>query len=555
MINWLNVQNFAVVKKAELTFDSGLTVITGETGAGKSVLIGALAVLLGQRASTELIRHDANKCEIQASFNIDKSSDAIKWLSDMELINDDNECNIRRILHKEKASRAFINGIPVTIQSLKEIGSILVDIHGQNEHQRLLKKEMQRKLLDNFAGIEDSLILLADYSARISKINSNLSRLNSQLSEFEKHKSFLQFQVDELTKLAWEPNELETLTDQHTRLSHSQELSDGIGALLYTLDSSDDSITHAISKAQNKLYDLSAFDPNLSPLASQIDNIQMQLTDLINEITQCNNKYELDPSELDRLDKRLSSLHDAGRKYNVKPEMLGDTFLQLKNELTELESGDRNPEEMTKNLKATCELYDNLAEKISKLRVRAAHKLSKKINDQLPSLGFDTSLFNISLNKENDNRRGAFGKENVQFELCSSHNSNMLPIERAASGGELSRISLAIQLAVAEGASAPACVYDEVDVGIGGRVAEIVGNKLRSLAEKQQVICITHLPQVAAQGHNHICVVRSDQNDDYVELNQIDSLNREEELARMLGGVQITAKIRAHAKELLSKNN
>ncbi len=552
MINWLDVRNFVVIKQVQMTFGSGLTVVTGETGAGKSVLVDALAVLLGDRASGDIVRSGSKRCEIQAGFDVSNLPDAGEWLATMDMVDDENHCILRRVIYPDKPSRGFINGQPVPIQSLREIGAFLADIHGQHEHHLLLKKQVQRELLDTTGGLADQVQALGRRASDLKSVEAMLSEAQSKAHESHQHKAFLRHQVQELTQLDPDPDELVKITEKHGRLAHTRELGEGAWQLLQELEEAEElSVSITLSRAATRLKELSAFDPRLAPLAEQADNLGVQLAETVADLKRFHDGYELDPGELEQIDQRLAALHDAARKYQVAPQNLKARLETLSQDLAELDLGLNNPQTLEKQLAELKADYDKRASAISKTRRQTAVNLASAVNKQLPALGLESALFSVTLHDEPTGKRGQYGNESVHFELQAAPDLAVASLERAASGGELSRISLAIQLAVAEDSSAPSCIYDEVDIGIGGRVAEIVGQKLRSLGEHRQVLCITHLPQVAAQGHHHLKVTRLSGDETEVELSKLDKASRSEELARMLGGVEITAKTRAHAEELL----
>ncbi|MGA1456086.1 MAG: DNA repair protein RecN [Arenicellales bacterium] len=554
MINWLDVRNFVVVKQVQISFSAGLTVITGETGAGKSVMVDALAILLGNRASADLIRHGADQAEIQADFDIAKLPEAKNWLASMDLETEFGECTLRRVIHREKPSRGFINGRPVPIQSLKELGAFLADIHGQHEHHRLLQRTIQRAILDANAGIADDVARLQATAAKISELEAALAQAQSGLAAQREREAFLRHQVQELTTLKPSPEEFAELEAQHSRMSHTRELSEGTWTALQELDDAEESSTSVLlSRAEHRLRDLTDYDPRLKEIADQLESISVQLSEATAQLRHVQDAYDLDPAELERVDQRLGALHDAARKYQTKPQELSGLLERLSSELESLESGAGDPEHIAKTLDDACAAYDAVAKRISAARGKAATSMSKAVNDQLPSLGLEAARFEVRLKPHDADQRPPHGRESVQFEIQPGPDLEWAALERAASGGELSRISLAIQLTMVQDSAAPCTIYDEVDVGIGGRVADIVGQKLRASAGARQVLCITHLPQVAAQGHQHLRVIRTNTDETQVDIQPLENGERTEEIARMLGGVEITQTTRAHAGELLAR--
>ena len=554
MINWLDVRDFVVVKKTQVSFESGMTVITGETGAGKSVLVDALSILLGGRASADLIRYGSDYAEIQADFDIQTLPQARDWLRNMELTADAGECTLRRLIYREKSSRGFINGKPVPIQSLRDLGKLLADIHGQHEHHRLLRREVQRFLLDSDAGILDEVKQLGEISTKAQQLETRLNDCESGLQERKQRESFLRHQVQELELLKPDPEELSQLEARHSRLSHTHELAQGAWQILQELDQVEEvSASALIIKAAHRLSELSPYDSRLKPLQEQIEGIATQLTEVTGELQRFSDGYELDPMDLEAVDKRMTALHDAGRKYQVRPGALKEVLESLKHDLEALDPADHDPELLRQQLLETQSDYDQLASVVTDARGKTAAKMSQDVNKLLPSLGLEAAAFRVRLDNEPADRRGLHGTETPYFELQPGPDLDFSPLEKAASGGELSRVSLAIQLCAVQDTSTPCTIYDEVDVGIGGRVAEIVGQKLRSTATNRQVLCITHLPQVAAQGHHHLRVNRINSDETEVNIESLEPAARVDELARMLGGVEITQTTRAHADELISR--
>jgi len=554
MINWLDVRDFVVVKKTQVSFESGMTVITGETGAGKSVLVDALSILLGGRASTDLIRYGSDYAEIQADFDIQTLPQARDWLRNMELTADAGECTLRRLIYREKSSRGFINGKPVPIQSLRDLGKLLADIHGQHEHHRLLQREVQRFLLDSDAGILEEVKQLGEISNKAQQLETRLNDSESGLQERKQRESFLRHQVEELELLKPDPEELSQLEARHSRLSHTHELAQGAWQILQELDQVEEvSASSLIIKAAHRLSELSPYDSRLKLLQEQIEGIATQLTDVTGELQRFSDGYELDPMDLEAVDKRMTALHDAGRKYQVRPGALKEVLDSLKHDLEALDPADHDPELLRQQLLETQSDYDQLASVVTDARGKTAAKMSQDVNKLLPSLGLEAAAFRVRLEDEPADRRGLHGTETPYFELQPGPDLDFSPLEKAASGGELSRVSLAIQLCAVQDRSTPCTIYDEVDVGIGGRVAEIVGQKLRSTATNRQVLCITHLPQVAAQGHHHLRVNRINSDETEVNIESLEPAARVDELARMLGGVEITQTTRAHADELISR--
>ena len=552
MITWIDVRDFLIVRHVEISFDGGLTVITGETGAGKSIIVDALTILLGDRTSGDIIRPGSEQCEVQAGFDLSNNPAAQLWLEGQEIDIDDSECTLRRIVSHKKSSRGFIQGRPVPISSLRELGQLLVDVHGQHEYHQLLKKTVQRKTLDAFAGTLDEVHALEICFDQLSTAITHLEELRAKADDSAQREDYLRHQVDELTALAPEPDELASLDSAHSRLSHTRELAEGTWQALHELEEGeDDTVLVLLGRVSDRLAELSKFDTRLANSASQLQDITTLLSDAVNDIRRCHVDYELDPEEFQRLDSRLTLLHDAARKYKVRPEQLRDLLERLSGELESITTEEQRILEVEQQISALITDYDALASRISQGRAESAAKLADAVTRQLADLGLEQAKFSVDLNPIETTSRTRYGAENVNFAVRTIPEMPFAPLDQVASGGELSRISLAIQVVTAQIDSVPSCIYDEVDIGIGGRIAEIVGSKLRLLGSQRQILCITHLPQVAVQGHGHLHVTKTD--DAEVEICPLDPALRTDEIARMLGGIEITQQTLAHAEEMLQR--
>ncbi len=552
MITWIDVRNFLIVRHVEISFDNGLTVITGETGAGKSIIVDALTILLGDRTSADIIRPGSEQCEVQAGFDLSNNRAAQLWLEEQEIDIDGSECTLRRIVSHKKSSRGFIQSRPVPISSLRELGELLVDVHGQHEYHLLLKKTVQRNTLDAFAGTLDEVHALEICFDQLSTVTAHLEELRAKADSSAQREEYLRHQVDELTALAPEPDELGSLDNAHSRLSHTRELAEGTWQTLNELEEGEnDTVLVLLGRVSDRLVELSKFDTRLANSASQIQDIAAILSDAVNDIRRCHVDYELDPEEYHRLDSRLTLLHDAARKYKVRPEQLRDLLEQLSEELESITTEEQRILEVEQQISELIIEYDSLASRISQQRTQSAADLSEAVTRQLADLDLKQAKFSVSLSPIEKTSRTRHGSENVSFSVRTIPEMPFAPLDQVASGGELSRISLAIQVVTAQIDSVPSCIYDEVDIGIGGRIAEIVGSKLRLLGLQRQILCITHLPQVAVQGHGHLHVIKTD--DAEVEIHPLDPELRTDEIARMLGGVEITQQTLAHAEEMLQR--
>ncbi len=552
MISWIDVRDFLIVQQVELSFDRGFTVITGETGAGKSIIVDALAILLGSRTSAEIIRSGCTACEIQAGFELSGNSRARAWLDQHELASDSDECTLRRVVYQDKASRGFINARPVPIQSLRELGLLLVDIHGQHEYHLLLKKSVQRTTLDTFAGIGEDVGRITRTYNELSQSRTQLQRLRDKAEQSQQQQDYLRHQFDELSEVNPDPAELDTLNASHSRLSHIRELAEGTWHIQQELDEAEEGAVSALlARATSRLSELEAYDPQLKDCKTQLENIAVLLSDALIDMQRCRSGYEHDPDEFERLDARLTLLHDIARKYRVNPEDLHEELGRISQALDVAMTSENEIRETERQIELLEKDYDELAERISRARTAGAARLGITVTAQLADLGLDESVFSVELTPLDQDRAGLHGRESVEFQVRTIADREMAPLDQVASGGELSRISLAVQVVTSAIDSVPSCIYDEVDIGIGGRIAEIVGGKLRELGKERQILCITHLPQVAVQGSGHLLVTKTGESG--LNIHTLDPHSRTEEIARMLGGIQITQQTRAHAEEMLQK--
>ncbi len=540
MIGYLAVRDFKLADFVEIEFDPGFTVLTGETGAGKSLIVDALGLLLGDRASTEVIAADAERAEIHAALELPPEHPAHLWLQEREL-DADGECVLRRVLARRSSqSRAYVNGKPVTVQDLKALGELLVDIHGQHEHQHLADRERQRQIVDACAGIERQVDELARDFRRLQELQERLRRIDERSEADRQRAHLLEFQVKELRALA--PVE--------GRQAHAQDLLQGVDRLVNMLaDADEDSISERLGRAGHILAELTAHDPELAEAASRIESLAIEVDDLAGDLRSRLDGYEFDPAEFERLQKRLDALHGAGRKYRVDIDDLAGLLTRLQEELSGLAVSDQDREALAREIDAAAAAWDKAAAAVSAARRDAAAELGKRVVAELAGLGMSGARFEVALVAV-DGRR-ARGAETVEFRIATNSRQQPGPLARVASGGELSRVALAINVASHQGAAAVTQVYDEVDVGIGGRVAEMVGQKLRQLAAARQVLCVTHLPQVASQAVSHRRVVKSDGDDTRVRIEALDADGRTREIARMLGGIEITERTLEHAGEML----
>lgn len=547
MLSTLSIRDFVIVDTLELEFAPGFSVFTGETGAGKSILIDALALVLGGRADASVVREGAPKADISAYFRINK--DVIAWLNARELADEDGGLLLRRVIDNAGRSKAFINGVAATAAQLREVGELLVDIHGQHVHQSLLKPDAQRLLLDNQAGLQES-------AKAVAKAHKEWQMLLKQREAFErdaKHvlleRERLEWQVGELEKLAVKPGEWDDITAEHSRLSHAATLIDGAQEALTVLSESEAPVLSLLTSLTQRLSKLVDLDADLKPVIDVLEPARIQVQEAVYAINDYLGQMELDPARLQQVEMRLEAVHSAARKFHVLPDALPAQFEQLSvqlQQLTDMSDLDalRAQEE---KLEA---VYMLAAAALSKERRRAAGILSNAVTAAMQDLSMAGGVFAIDLKPVSP---ASFGLEQVEFLVAGHAGVAPRPLAKVASGGELARISLAISVIASTATATPTLIFDEVDSGIGGGVAEVVGRLLKRLGQARQVLCVTHLPQVASQANQHFQVSKSSQSGKTVShIDVLDTKARVEEIARMLGGLEITATTRKHARELLA---
>ena len=554
MINWLDVRNFVLVEHVSLNFGRGMTVLTGETGAGKSIIVDALSILLGDRTSGDIVRQGNDRAEIQAGFDPSDNPQAAAWLDTQLLSDETGECSLRRLVFKSQSSRGFINGRPVPIHSLQELGDLLIDIHSQHEHHLLLRRDTQRVILDTYANATDVVEKIAQTFTSLNDAQRELEALEAVAESVREREETLQHQVRELTLLDPDPEELATLDTTHGRLAHTRELAEGTWQTVQALDEHEDTAASTlIHRSIQRLLQLSEYDPRLGQASAQLEAVVLQLTETVAELRRWQSEYDLDPAEFEEVQNRLGVLHEAARKYRVQPSELRALLTRLEGELESASGGSTRIENLGQKIHALETQYNEMAVTICKARTKAARSLATSVTQHLIELGLDQAVFRIELIPLPEQRRGRYGTASVAFSIRTNPDLESGPLEKVASGGELSRISLAIQVAASQADRVPSSIYDEVDVGIGGRIAEIVGNKLKALGTHKQILCITHLPQVAVQGTDHLQITKQGDKNTQIHVQDLNPDQRLEEISRMLGGIEITRETRAHAADMLKR--
>jgi DNA repair protein RecN (Recombination protein N) len=549
MLRSLTIRDFVIVDKMELEFDAGFTVLTGETGAGKSILIDALALVLGERADALVVRQGAERAEVSAEFDVSALKAVRKYIERQELANEGDTCLVRRVVDAGGRSRAFINGTAVTATQLRELGEFLVDIHGQHQHQSLARASSQRELIDAYGKLEAQAEKVAlahrDWRDKAEQRRALESNAAAYVAERER----LEWQVNDLAQLDFKADEWPELTAEHSRLAHAASLIEAAEFGMETLSEGEGASLAQINSVISRLKNLLDYDPKLKEVLDVLEPAQVQLQEAVYSLRHYQQRLDLDPKRLREAEQRLDAIHSAARKYRTEPEQLPAMLARARARLEELSlAGDADA--LRKLEAAAHDACVAEARKLSAGRRKAARQLAEKVTAAMQTLAMSGGVFDVALHALEE--PAAHGLENIEFLVSAHKGMTPQPLAKVASGGELSRISLALQTITSQVAQVPTLIFDEVDAGIGGRVAEIVGKLLKDLGGKHQVMCITHLPQVAACGDQQWQVAKSAGNGKVAsKVTVLDSAQRVEEIARMLGGVKITATTRQHAAEML----
>jgi DNA repair protein RecN (Recombination protein N) len=550
MLQTLTIRDFVIVDQLNLEFDRGFTVLTGETGAGKSILIDALSLALGARGEGGVTRSGCDRADISASFHIAGLPDLQQWLDEHELPSDDQQLLLRRVIYADGRSKAFIGGMPATVQQLREAGEFLVDIYSQHAHHSLLKTSYQRQTLDLYAGQSALAADVAQHFLAWHALHERRLAAEQNAAAYADELAELRDQLRELGQLAPAADEWEPLQQEHARLSNGAGLIAGGEACRQILSEGEYSVMPQLSALQHKLQALVELDETLKEAADTLDSAIIQLEETDRSLNRYLQRTELDPERLAEVESRIQALHGMARKHRVRPEELTELMAQWQQRMAELELM-VDDGQLAQQEKAAWQSYHDLAQRLSKERQVAAQRLSELISNEMQRLSLSGGRFEVALAEQ---QASAQGLEQVEFLVAGHAGTAPRPLSKVASGGELSRISLAIRVVTAQQGDIPTMIFDEVDVGIGGGVAEIVGQLLKQLGQERQVLVITHLPQVAAQGQQHLRVSKRQQ--DGLTLSRIDPLSANErisEVARMLGGVDITETTLQHAAEMLAK--
>jgi len=539
----LEVKDFVIVEKAGIELEKGFTVLSGETGAGKSILVDAIELLVGGRGDAALVREGAERAELSAEFEVEKKSSLNDWLVQGELAGDPGSVILRRTIDRGGRSRCFINGHAVTLAQLKAAGEHLVDIHGQHEHQSLLRPAAQRALLDSHAGGESLVQETAETYRSWKRLQTLADEAEKTFAQREAERAEIEEQLDDLKKLKPRDGEWQQVSAEHTRLQHGSSLLGGAQSALEALAESEGACLAQLSAVATRLKTLSAHDDRLKSIVDLLESAEAQAGEAVRALRQYASRVELDPQALREVEARIEALHAAGRKHRIRPEALPERLAELERRLAELELA-VDAQALRREVAAARARYEAAAKKLSAKRRSAAEALARAVTSAMQQLAMAGGRFSVSLKQLSE--PGSAGAEEVEFEVTSHPSLPLRPLARVASGGELSRVSLAIQLVAAKASPVGSLVFDEIDAGIGGAVAETIGRSLRQLGKERQVLCVTHLPQVAANGNDQWSVTRSGVK---VKVVRLDRGARIAELARMLGGAESTA--RKHAAELL----
>ena len=551
MLRLLQIRNFAIIDNLEVEFGTGLNVLTGETGAGKSILVDALGLALGDRADQRSVRAGAAKAEISVLFECPGDHAALLWLREHAL-EDDLSCSLRRVISTEGRSRAFVNNSPVTLENLRELGSTLIEIHGQQAHQSLMQVREQRRLLDAMAGNSDLAgevaAAWAQWQAAIEAQENFSRRQDDRLAKLE----LLRFQLTELEQLDLREGEVESLISEHHRLANIENISHSADVALQATYAGDSNAQALLANAIEALENLSAQDAEIAAVTEQLRSAEIEVRDAGISLSHYVDSLEPSPARLADLDARLGRIRTLAKRHQVDDVALWKKLIELQESIAQIDDSQLSEAELAQRVTETHETFLAGAARLSKARQREGRKLSAEVTQQLPNLGLRDGEFRVAITERTV--ADSTGVDDIEFQVKLNAGQGFAALARVASGGELSRISLALQVASGGRSTVPTFVFDEIDTGIGGGAAEIVGSRLRDLAADRQVLCVTHQAQVASQGHTHFQIAKSsDGKSSRTNVNQLSAAERVEELSRMIGGIEITDKARAHAEEMVAR--
>jgi DNA repair protein RecN (Recombination protein N) len=552
MLVHLSVHNYAIVEHLDLELDRGMSVITGETGAGKSIMLDALGLTLGDRADSGVVRPGAEKADILATFDLVDIPEAQSWLKERDLDND-GPCILRRVITAEGRSRAYINGTPCPQGDLKALGELLIDIHSQHEHQSLLKTDTHRRLLDEYAGATDLARQVQLAAQRWRQTRQELDRLSNSGDEQRARHQLLSYQLEELESLSLGENELEQLEQDHKTLSNAESLLSICRQVVEQCSENDSgNVLNALTASLHRLGSVNDSPNALNEATNLLSSAQIQVEEAVGELNRFLDHFDADPARLQQLEERLDAIYTLARKHRIQPTEVATLQQKLLDEIETLNANDEAIERLENELASFARHYKEKARELSDLRHSAAPQLATAVEHEIQRLGMPGGRFSIDLKANPDKELLPNGLEQVELLVSANPGQPLKALTKVASGGELSRISLAIQVITAQTSRVPTLVFDEVDVGIGGPTAEIVGQLLRRLGDRGQVMTVTHLPQVAAQGHQHLFVHKvRDSEATRTAVSKLSKTERIEEVARMLGGIDLTKESLAHAKKMV----
>ncbi len=549
MLCHLTIQNYTLVNELDIEFANGMTVVTGETGTGKSIMLDALALTLGSRADNAMIAQGSSRAEIHATFDIANNREALLWLEQRDLGND-HTCILRRVINRDGRSRAFINGIPGTLNDISSFGNLLVDIHSQHEHQSLLKTDTHRRLLDEFGSLTDSAASVLECYQQHRKTEEHLQKLLQETDLGSSRLQLLNYQLGELVELNPAEGESTLLEIEQKRLANIEDIKSYCQEVIQTCTEEEDiNVSLVLSRAVERLTSID--DVALQPVIELLNSSQIQVDEAITDLKSMNRHYEADPERLLEVENRLSTLYSIASKHRVSPEELPALQVSIQKEITTLSNIDEQITMLESELTTLKKRFQKAAGTLTKQRQAAAGALASAVTERLTQLGMTGAELSIQLNTRPEESIHPNGHEDIEFLISTNPDQPHRPLARIASGGELSRISLAIQVVTANTSRVPTLVFDEVDAGISGAIAEVVGAQVRGLGDQAQIICVTHLPQVAAQGHHHLQVSKSlESGRTITRVIPLKEKSRIEEIARMLGGINVTGQSLAHAAEM-----
>lgn len=554
MLKRIEIRDFALIEHLDIELQSGMTVVTGETGAGKSIIVDALNLALGDRADSSTVRHQADRAEITLEFDISELPGARSTLTDNDL-DDDSECVVRRVVTREGRSKSYINGRQVSGHILKEIGEPLVDIYGQHEHQSLLRHDMQYELLDEFAQHRPLAEQVKSTFSKCRSLKSELNKLRTAAADRQARLELLRYQVNEMNSLELSPNELDELEKEHDRLANAEQLIATCQQSMWLLEEAEQqAVAVSLAQVARQLENMAVLDAGLQSIVELIASAHIQVQEAANDLRHYVDNLDVDTQRFAAVEQRLSAIHEIARKHRIPAAELPALTNQLTTELAAIETADERVATVENELRQAELDYCAAASALTEKRREAAPRLSQQVSEIIQQLGMPGARFTIELTPQEQDTPAANGQEQIEFMVSTNPGQPFKALGKVASGGELSRICLAIRVVTANVGGVSTLIFDEVDTGVGGRVAEIIGQQLRLLGKTRQVLCVTHLPQVAALGHNHLHVAKHTQDGaTRTAITTLPEAARYDEIARMLGGVEITPQTKALAQEMVAR--